>query len=313
MIREVGRPWSGGDALRGLTILLLGDRTRLGDMRETMWIQHGNNEMDSPCVSNVGLMIVFSAMAELTDKGRQSMLDLGSRLRHLYVHQLGFLPETISRSNTIYLRSSPFPRALHSLQQAFTGLYPPNKRDKALPPPTIVTRTLTEETLLPNEDYCQRFIQLIRAYSQRTAQTCKFRCFRNSPWPLQIANNRHKGNHTSEMDYLNRLIQKWMPSKQRVAVDSNPRLHGIWDTINATLATPAASNTRLPVEFYDPKARKIIDSIAVEEEFSGYKESREYRMLGIGALLGEVVQRMVSQVQGKRETLAVLRRSQGSN
>lgn len=100
------------------------------------------------------------------------------------------------------------------------------------------------------------------------------------------------GNNTKEMEYIGSKIQKWMPPNQRVAVDSVPRLHGIFDTINSTLATPSAA-THLPSEFYDTKAREIIDRITTEEEFSGYKESLEYRKLGIGALLGEVVERMV--------------------
>ena len=94
------------------------------------------------------------------------------------------------------------------------------------------------------------------------------------------------------MDYLNTLLQQWMPSQKRVAVDSTPKLHGIWDTINSTLATPGPP-TRLPPEFYDAKARRIIDRIVTEEEYAGFKESNEYRTAGIGALLGEVVQRMV--------------------
>lgn len=100
------------------------------------------------------------------------------------------------------------------------------------------------------------------------------------------------------MDYLNTLLQKWMPSQQRVAVDSIPTLHGIWDTINATLATDGPP-TRLPLEFYDPKARSIIDRIVTEEEYSGYKESVEYRTVGIGAMLGDAVQRMVRSSRRK--------------
>ena len=94
------------------------------------------------------------------------------------------------------------------------------------------------------------------------------------------------------MHYLNNLLQKWMPAQQRVAVDSTPKLHGIWDTITSTLATPG-SPTRLPPEFYDSRARSIIDGIVTEEEYAGFKESAEYRTVGIGALMGEVVQRMV--------------------
>lgn len=94
------------------------------------------------------------------------------------------------------------------------------------------------------------------------------------------------------MDYVNNLLQKWMPSQQHVAVDSTPKLHGIWDTINSTLATPGPP-TRLPPEFYDAKARGIIDRIVTEEEYAGFKESNEYRTVGIRALLQEVVERMV--------------------
>lgn len=41
------------------------------------------------------------------------------------------------------------------------------------------------------------------------------------------------------------------------------------------------------------KALEIIDKIAVEEWYAGYKENVEYRRLGIGGLMGDVVDRMV--------------------
>lgn len=98
------------------------------------------------------------------------------------------------------------------------------------------------------------------------------------------------------MDYLNHLISKWMPpSSPRVAVDSHPRLSGIMDTINSTLAHGPA--TRLPPEFYDDKGRAIIDRIGTEEWFAGYQESAEYRRLGIGALMGDIVSRMTGSAE----------------
>ena len=98
------------------------------------------------------------------------------------------------------------------------------------------------------------------------------------------------------MQYLNSLISKWMlASSPRVAVDSHPRLSGIMDTVNSTLAH--GPNTRLPSAFYDPKGRDIIDRIGVEEWFSGYKESAEYRTVGIGPLVADIVTRMVGSVQ----------------
>jgi acid phosphatase len=97
------------------------------------------------------------------------------------------------------------------------------------------------------------------------------------------------------MEYLNSLIQKWMPNNSRVQVDSHPRLSGIMDTINSTLAH--GPKTRLPLAFYDQKGRDIIDQIGVEEWFSGFQESTEYRTVGIGGLAGDIVARMVGSVE----------------
>lgn len=98
------------------------------------------------------------------------------------------------------------------------------------------------------------------------------------------------------MDYINSLISEWMAeSEKRVAVDSHPRLSGIMDTINSTLAHGPA--TRLPDNFYDPRGRDIMDKITMEEWFSGFKESQEYRKLGIGSLIGDIVARMVNNAE----------------
>ena len=104
------------------------------------------------------------------------------------------------------------------------------------------------------------------------------------------------GNESDEMDFLNKLMSKWMPpDSKRVAVDSHPRLSGIMDTINSTLAH--GKPTRLPAEFYNKRGRDIIDEISVEEWFSGYAESEEYRTVGIGALVGDIVSRMVGSAE----------------
>ncbi|KAF8863837.1 histidine acid phosphatase-like protein [Acephala macrosclerotiorum] len=214
-------------------------------------------------------------LGELTDEGRMTTWNLGRRLRHLYVDQLQFMPPMIHDSDMIYLRATPIPRALESLQQTFWGMYPANSRAASFPPPTVLLRAPADETLFPNDSNCRRFAQLSRAFAQRTAD---------------------RWNSTTEMEYLNKLISKWMPeSNKRVAVDSHPRLSGIMDTINSTLAH--GPETRLPKEFYDDKGRKIIEKIGVEEWFSGYQESQEYRSLGIGGLMGDVVERMVGSVE----------------
>lgn len=217
-------------------------------------------------------------LGELTDKGRETTWNLGRRLRHLYVDQLHYMPSTIHDADMIYLRATPIPRALESLQQAFWGLYPSQTRSAPFPPVSIITRAPADETLFPNDGNCRRFAQLSRAFAQRTAD---------------------RWNQTTEMDYLNKLISKWMPEpNKKVAVDSHPRLSGIMDTINSTLAH--GPETRLPSEFYDRKGRDIIEKIGVEEWFSGYQESQEYRSLGIGGLMGDLVEKMVGSVEKNR-------------
>ncbi|EAA28115.2 hypothetical protein GE21DRAFT_4087 [Neurospora crassa] len=216
----------------------------------------------------------------LTDLGRQSTSRLGMRLRKLYVDRLGFLPETISSTDDFYLRSTNVPRALESMHQAFQALYPPSTREAdpetgKFPVPTVLTRGPGDETLYPNDGNCRRFAALSRAFAQRAAD---------------------RWNTSDEMEYLNKVYGKWMPANSpRVAVDSRPRLSGIMDTVNASLAH--GPETRLPKEFYDQKARKLLERIASDEWFAGFNESREYRMLGIGGLLGDIVERMVSRAE----------------
>lgn len=109
---------------------------------------------------------------ELTDRGRETTFALGQRLRHLYVDQLGFMPKVKSDTDDIYLRTTAVPRALESLQQVFWGMYPAEARTINLPPPVIVGRSVSDETLFPNEGSCPRFRQLARLFAQRAADRC---------------------------------------------------------------------------------------------------------------------------------------------
>lgn len=219
-------------------------------------------------------------MGMLTDRGRETTFQLGQRLRKLYVDQLGFLPAGVKNTDFIYLRSTAIPRALESLQQTLNGLYPLHTRAENFPPPTIISRALADETLFPNDSNCRRFAALARAFAQRAAD---------------------RWNDSEDMAYLTAKIGKWMPDdSQKVAVDSRPRLSGIMDTVNSTFAH--GPETKLPKEFYDPKVKRILEKIGVEEWYSGYKESEEYRTLGIGGLLGDVVSRMVESAENSVDT-----------
>lgn len=82
------------------------------------------------------------------------------------------MPAVKSNAEDMYLRTTPLPRALESLQQTFLGMYPGSARTLDFPPPVIVARSISEETLLPNEGNCRRFRQLSRLFAERAAERC---------------------------------------------------------------------------------------------------------------------------------------------
>ncbi|KAF4305998.1 acid phosphatase [Botryosphaeria dothidea] len=278
--RNAGLPphWPYCNAARRLTSVIMSanDASQWDELKWRRRLETFGGD-DGPVIAS-GPNGEFDAICqpgELTDKGRDTTLALGRRLRHLYVDQLGFMPRLISDADMIYLRATPIPRALESVQQAFWGFYPLSARTADFPAPTIITRSPADETLYPNDGNCRRFAQLSRAFAQRAAD---------------------RWNDTDDMDYLNKKISKWMPDNaKRVAVDGHPRLSGIMDTVNGTLAHD--ERVRLPSEFYDPKLRQTIDKIVCEEWYAGYWESKEYRMLGIGGLMGDIVSRMTGNVE----------------
>lgn len=238
----------------------------------------GNNDTPVVARGKNGERDAMCLMGQLTDRGRETTRALGDRARILYVDQLGFLPKTLDEDTleNLKLRATPITRALESVQQAFVGLYPASTRAAGLPIPTVVTREMPHETLFPNETGCPRFRELARKFAERTAEL-----YNGGP----------------ELAYINKKIGKWMPADSPIVkVDSKPRLSGVMDHVNATLAH--GKDTKLPNEFYDKKVRDDIDRICREEWFVGYQESNEYRKLGIGGLIGDVTQRMVENVTG---------------
>ncbi|KAJ8131140.1 hypothetical protein O1611_g2487 [Lasiodiplodia mahajangana] len=212
---------------------------------------------------------------ELTDKGRGTSLAFGKQLRQLYVDQLGLLPKHLSDPGTVYVRTTSFPRALESVQQALYGLYPPNTSGSA--PWNIVIRSPEEETLLPPMKSCARLAELRQEFSRRAAV---------------------KWNESDDMRYLSEKLGRWLPRGQPLAIDSRPRLSSVMDTINCSISH--GLEARLPGAFYEERVRRAIDRIAVDERFYGYTVSREFRTLGAGEFIGGIVRRMVDQVKWKQ-------------
>jgi len=68
----------------------------------------------------------------LTKVGADQLRTLGSRLRERYVSLLSFLPPTITASSskaTLQVRSTRYPRTIHSVMNLLLGLYPADSRE----------------------------------------------------------------------------------------------------------------------------------------------------------------------------------------
>ncbi|KAK1709759.1 acid phosphatase [Colletotrichum lupini] len=231
-----------------------------------------NDEIGKPSLPDGGRSI-YCAHGELTDTGRITAMKLGRQLRKLYVEQLNFMPATLDDPAMICLRSTQYQRTFSTMQHVFRGLYPSQFINGHEEDIKVFVADPRDETLLPPEDFDERFAELLQEFTRRAAI---------------------KWNSSPEMQFINRQIGRWMPNGIPVAVDSKPlKLHGVLDTISAVSATPRPGDY-LPAGFLDPKMRVIMEKICAEEEFAGYVYSEEFRSLGVGRILGEIIQRMSS-------------------
>ncbi|CCG84574.1 protein of unknown function [Taphrina deformans PYCC 5710] len=208
-------------------------------------------------------------LGELTDKGRASTVHLGERLRELYVTRLGFARE-INVSKELYLRSSPMPRALESLQQVYSGLFPVDTLNRLTEPIHIRQRNFTEENLFPNEGMCPKLRQLSVEYAKKAADE----------WNPILAG------HVT--DVLGRYVDA------PVRVDGHPRLSGLMDTINAT----RGNDLELPAELLDAEMLDTMHKAVVSEWFGGYLADNTYRRLGAGRILGDFKDQIVAVTKG---------------
>ncbi|KAJ0268876.1 hypothetical protein COL940_012973 [Colletotrichum noveboracense] len=241
-----------------------------------------DDEIDKPLLPS-GRKDICCAYGELTDNGRATTTDLGRELRKLYVEQLGFMPPMLNDVRMIYLRSTQYQRTFVSLQHVFQGLYPPEVAKRSLQDMFVFVEDPKHESLLPPEDYSERFAVLLRQFSRRAAI---------------------KWNNSPEMKQINAKWGPWMPESVPIGVDSQPvKLHDIHDTISAVAATSEPEHF-LPRELLDPGLRSIMEKICAEEEFAGYAHNKEFRSLGVGRMLQEALHRMYG---AKRQALQTTR------
>ncbi|KAK7436892.1 hypothetical protein VKT23_018912 [Stygiomarasmius scandens] len=216
-------------------------------------------------------------LGELTDVGRTSTYNYGKSLRQLYVEKLGFLPDTLRKSDEVYFRTTNIPRTTESLQQIIHGLYPTTKCHVDAVPPLFI-RNAKDENLFGNASSCKRLEILLIGFAQAAASAY---------------------NHTLEP--LDKKLSKYIGGNP-IRVDGKPRASGILDTIRAA----TAHNIKIPPEFEERGVIDVIERAVVTEWFAGYK-TEEVRRLGMGRLLEDLSRKMQNKVEhGEKDPLKIL-------
>ncbi|GAA6006019.1 uncharacterized protein JCM10292_005648 [Rhodotorula paludigena] len=207
---------------------------------------------------------------QLTDLGRRSTLDMGKRLRDLYV-PLGFLPANLT-SNTsaqVAFRSTNMPRTIESLHQLIEGLWPSRAREEGLKV-EFKLRGWMDEDLYPNAS-CGRLRKLDAA---------------------SIANAARE--HNPSLEQLDAKLIPIIGGPLRI--DSSPRASGILDTVLAA----KAHGFKMSPELDDPKTLRTLEDAVVHEWFDGYM-NLEFRKLAMGRLLSSVRQTLEAKIADPRE------------
>ncbi|BGP54618.1 hypothetical protein JCM8202_004988 [Rhodotorula sphaerocarpa] len=210
---------------------------------------------------------------ELTDLGRRSTLELGARLRSLYVDQLGFLPPTLDSASlpSVALRSTNMPRTIESLHQVVEGLFGKDHRDPATRV-AFTVRGWLEEDLYPNTS-CRRLRALDAASIAKAAEM-------NDPG-------------LAELDpVLGHIVGG------PLRVQSAPKANGILDTAYCC----RAHGIKLPKELDDPNVLRKLEDAVVHEWFDGYANP-EFRKLAMGRLLGSLRQSLYAKMRDPTEAV----------
>ncbi|KAF8999109.1 phosphoglycerate mutase-like protein [Cyathus striatus] len=237
-------------------------------------------------------------LGELTDLGRQSTFNYGDSLRRLYVKKLGFLPDELQSKDTVYFRSTNMPRTMESLQQIVHGLYPSGKCHAAAVPPLLV-RNGKGENLIGNTYSCKRLEILQVGFARAAADA-----------------------YNKTLERLDSKVSKYIDGNP-IRIDGKPRASGVMDTIRASVA----HGIKVPPEFEDKSIIDVIERAVVSEWFAGkwlyysfycaltgslitypslLDKTEDVRRLGMGRLLGDMVQKMQHKVEDSQDPLKIL-------
>ncbi|KAI3657019.1 hypothetical protein MP638_007291 [Amoeboaphelidium occidentale] len=238
-------------------------------LEDPLFVKHHSKDETQPVAGQC-------FFGQLTDKGRETLFQVGKSFRWLYVDTLKFLPQKMSHENqnTFYFRTTDYPRTLESLHHLIGGLYPYRTHRDPKYSPVVHTRWLNEETLFA-QGSCKKWRRLVNDFASEYRRQNKDH--------IESMRAKHK-------NMLNDMAK--------------PNLHALYDTFIAV----HAHGIGLPSSISESDL-KALETHAQSTWFEVYRKSQEAVRLSIGRFVAEMKRTLESATspspQGNNLKLAI--------
>lgn len=225
-------------------------------------------------------------VGELTDKGKQTMYELGQRLRRIYIDQLHLIDDHWTDSTSLMARTTEVPRAIFSLQALLYGMYPITKRTNSTSvSPSIKIYAMQEkhETMYSTSQ-CARWVFLEKQARLRMRHL--------------FNEERKKLRTESPLKVL--FGDDGSPEASTSYHEKKPSLHSVYDD----LICRKAHGLPLP-EGIDEPLLKRLEHMVAQEWFGAYPDQPELCRLAIGRFLDQLLKPILNSVHDHEPTMAI--------
>jgi len=275
-----------GLVLQQLQILTRhGDRTPTGPLQPEVvwnctlnWLQLASNDFDQSeyvpkrqyrktYLANREVLLGNCELGQLTEKGYQQHISLGSQIRELYINQYNFLEAQLNLDD-IWVRSTDVPRTIQSVMGNFWGIYPPEPRpDGNITVIDIQTMDGEMDDMTPNPSICPQLSNVYAALQN------------SSEWKNQTL--------------------KLAPLLDQLQVIFNSTSLSSWGALWDNLGARTCHNKEVPAGITSAMLDQIYEAAAWINWFEWSDD--ESGRLGSGMLLQELQARLQQNVAGETQ------------
>lgn len=233
-------------------------------------------------------------IGELTDKGKQTMFELGQQLRKVYIDRSKLLDDCWTHDTPLMARTTEIPRAALSLQALLYGLYPISKRigitSSGSSMFTIHAMREKYETMYATPQ-CARWVALEKRARLQMRHIFNEEChqLKTHPSLMALFGDENRPIKTDSDSTTNGS------SSDDSSQEKRPSLHSILDDFSCR----KAHGLPLP-DGFDETLFKRLEHVVAREWFGAYLDQTELCRLSLGRFMGQFTQLMLDRIQNRK-------------